>query len=63
MEGQPTTPQTPTIDSLMEGQPTTLQTLVYERPQDLQAPPTTGPATHFLPVENSNRFTSLPFNV
>ena len=63
MEGQPTTPQTPVTDSLMEGQPTTPRTPVRERPQDLQAPPTTGPATRFLPVENSNRFTSLPFNV
>ena len=63
MEGQPATPQTPVTDSLMEGQPATPRTPVRERLQDLQAPPTTGPATRFLPAENANRYASLPFNV
>ena len=54
--------KTPVTDSLMEGQPATPRTPVRERPQDLQVAPTTGPATRYLPVENSNRFTPLPFN-
>ena len=54
--------KTPVTDSLMEGQPATPRTPVRERPQDLQVPPTTGPATRYLPVDNSNRFTPLLFN-
>jgi hypothetical protein len=55
--------RTPLTDTLMEGLPITPQTLVRKQPQDLQVPSTTGLATHYLPVENSNRFTPLPFNV
>ena len=54
--------RTPLMDIQMEGQPVTPQTPVCECPQDLQVPPTTGPATGYFSIENTNHFTPLLFN-